>query len=228
MHALNTHYTAPLPKARLLLHKSKSIKSKCSFWSLHHKFFALIDHLSSKNHREFFWHVNKSCLSVSQKKKHFAGQTETVVVADSLYSSSSPQELDQTTTHLASSPPYLPHPPTHSTATVAPLDLTTSTESVSRQSETYGENNNNNHSGKNDNKYDSNIHEQEHQHGNFENNANDGNNSAAVAFSQVSTTDLSFFFVFCFWVACSSLVSVVVDLHTHTHFTHESKKRIKW
>lgn len=103
-------------------------------------------------------------------------------VADSLYSSSSLRELDQTTTHFASSPPYLPPPPTHSTATVAPLDLTTTTDSVSRQCETYNINNNN-HSQKNDNKYDSNIHE-EHQHGN--NNANDGNNSAAVAFSQVS------------------------------------------
>lgn len=117
----------------------------------------------------------------------------TVVVADSLYSSSSTgSEL------VASSPPYLPHPPTHSTATVAPLDLTTSTDSLlSRQSETYiknNNNNNNNNSQRNDNKYDSNLHEQEHQHGNFENNANDGNNSAAVAFSQVSTTtDLSFF-----------------------------------
>lgn len=117
------------------------------------------------------------------KKIKFPGQTVTAV-ADSLYSSSSSslRELDQTTTHFASSPPYLPHPPTHSTATVAPLDLTTTTDSVSRQSETYS--NNNNNSQKNDNKYDSNIHEGEHQHGN--NNANDGNNSAAVAFSQVS------------------------------------------
>ncbi|XP_063695755.1 protein winged eye isoform X2 [Culicoides brevitarsis] len=121
------------------------------------------------------WTRRKSlCLDKSSSGSSSCGQS--VSVADSLYSSSS---TSSQRTHLASSPPYLPQPPTHSTATTAPLDLTTASNAVSRHTETC--NKNNNHSQENDNNCD----EQQQLHGkNSENNANDGNNSAAVAFSQ--------------------------------------------
>uniref|UniRef100_A0A336LME2 CSON001304 protein n=1 Tax=Culicoides sonorensis TaxID=179676 RepID=A0A336LME2_CULSO len=127
-----------------------------------------------------FWTRRKPLCLDKKSQSSSCGQSVTTV-AKSLYASSTSncEFLDHTKTPFASSPPYLPHPPTHSTATVIQLDLTTTTDFETRQSKTY-----NNTNTKNNNKH----HESctvSYEDENQKSNVNDASSSAAVTFSQI-------------------------------------------